>query len=543
MGRKFKPIALILVLGMLWATGALAQTALPAPNAGFDITGFIQTATLNANPRAGSTPGQQGGILFVNGIRIIIPDNLIVQMPAASFKWSELFDPAVYAPVGNYVPARPALPANRTGLALHDPLANHFPSYEVRVVGNIVTDEAAGTQRYIAAMIVPATQQGLNAGSGYINYIDYDGSVLGMPGRFRVGGTMGDPTTGTLCELNDPVGRWGAAHSPDSRFTSDTNNPTISTATGYPVGIPTVAPPGIDPDRPLTNRPLNNPASVDPNQPFDPFLAAGAPLKRFTMPASAGAGTTTPDPYKQVPLMVGDWVDYSGTLMKIDSAGPTRPVNMFVSVHTLTAHLGVKTAPGTQPAYIRVEEMLFGVGDRNGGPTVAGIAQETSTRVVMVAFTTDSNPNGVNLPGGAIFGVYVDPTGAELLQPFPNGSTAQSPADFNIDDPIRGRLRWTTSRNGDTPGVLGNASGPGNFYREYIVRLTGAGRGVLQLPNQSNGLPGLITGQYRLPIFDYIFGEGTNFGEPWPPFNFQDFGFLNVGEGPNVGRLTPFPAF
>jgi hypothetical protein len=540
MKEKLRIVLWLMALGLLWGTAAQAQTALPAANAGFDITGFIQAATLNAAPRGTNTPAQRGGKITINGRVIVVPDNLIVQMPAASFKWAELFDPAVSTPVGTYVPARPVQPANRTGLALNDPLANHFPSYEVRVVGNIITDPATGVQRYIAGLIVPAAQQGLNGQSGYINFIDY------ATGRFRVGGTMGDSTTGTLCELNDPVGRFGLAHSPDPRFTCDTNNPTVSAATGYPVGIPTVAPSAIplppgeigDPDRPYTNRPPSGGAFGT-----DPFLAAGAPLKRFTMPAVANVVAGSPDPRLQVPLMVGDWVDFSGTLYKIDPAlGPGR-ANTFISVHTLTAHLGIKTQPGDQPAYIRVEEFLFGVGDRNGGPTVAGITQETSTRVAMVAFTTDSNAGGANLPGGAIFGIYVDPTGAEILQPFPNGSTAQSPADFNIDDPVRGRLRWTTSNNGSTAGVLANAIGPGKFYREYIVRLTGAGRGVLQLPNQSNGLPGLITGQYRLPIFDYIFGEGTNFGEPWPPFNFNDFGFLNVGEGPNVGRLQPFPAF
>lgn len=551
MKTKLWMVVWIIAAGLLWGTMAQAQTALPAANAGFAVTGFIQAAT-RANVGAGTIhPRLRGGTLTVNGITMIVPNNSIVQTPAGTFSWADLFTPAVSAPVGNYVPARINHILGRTGMALNDRITNHFPSYEVSVVGNIVTDAATGTQTYIVGLIVPAAQQGLNAASGYINFIDYDGTVLGggaggIQGRFRVGGTMGDPTTGTLCELNDPVGRFGAAHSPDPRFTCDTENPTISTATGYPVGIPTVAPPAIDPDRPDTNRPLNNPASTDPNQPFDPFLAAGAPLKRFTMPASGGAGTTTPDPYKQVPLKVGDWVDVSGTLMKIDQAGPNTAANMFLSVHTLTAHLGVKTQPGTQPAYVRVEGFLFGVGDRNGGPTVDGIAQETSTRVALVAFTTDSNPAGANLPGGSLFGIDVQPDGSQILRQFPNGTSA----NIAIDDPIRGRMRWTTSNNGSTPGVLANATGPGKFYRMYALQLTGAGRGVLQLPNQSNGLPGLITGQYRLPIFEYIFGEGTNFGEPIPPFNFNDFGFLTVGEGrldgttgPAVGPLDPFPAF
>jgi hypothetical protein len=551
---------IILVVGLLWAAGALAQTTLPSANAGFDITGFIQEASLFAGPTT------RAGSITVNGIKMIVPQNSIVQMPAAAFSWPDLFNPAVSAPVGTYSPARPVQPAGRMGLAQNDPVANFFPSYEVRAVGNIITNETTGTQQYIVAMILPAAQQGLNGQSGYINYIDYTGAVLGMPGRFRVGGTIGNSATGTLCELNDPMGRFGAAHSPDQRFQCDWNNPTITTATGYPCGIPTVAPtatpipPGEvgDPDRPYFNRPPNGGAFGT-----DPFLAIGAPLKFFTMPASAGADTTQPDPYKQVPLMVGDWIDFSGTLLKINPAGPNTAANMFVSVHSLTAHLGIKTTPKTNPAYIRVEELLFGVGNAgNNGPTVQGIAQETSTRAVLVAFCTDDQniPSGTKAPYPVgIYGVYNPPGGPESLVEFPNGGGANNtvagspnsnPDELQMDDPVRGRIRLQLNKNENPPKgskvFVSNAAGPGNFYREYIVKLnevagTPPGRQV-QLPPQANGLAGLIAGQYRLPIFDYIFGEGTNFGEPWPPFNFQDFGFLINGEG-NIGPLNPFPAF
>lgn len=560
MRTTFKLTTLIIAFGLLWVMGASAQT-LPSPNAGFDVTGFIQTATLNAAPRPGVDPAMRGGTIAVNGKVITIPDNSLIQFPASTWTWAQLFDPTAWGPV--YDPAitptpisKPLPPAGRTGLALNDPLLNHFPSYEVHVVGNVITNPTTGTQQYIAGLIVPAAQQGLNGQNGYINAIDY------ATGRFRVGGLMGDMTRGTLCEINDPVGRFGLKHSPDQRFSSDTNNPTVIAATGFPVCIPRVAPPGVDPDCPITNRPLNGTVGF----PVDPFLPTGAPLKSFTMPASTGAGTTTPDPFKMVPLMVGDWIDFSGTLFKIVPAGADSIANEYVSVHTLNAHLGIKTTPGTQPAYVAVEEFLFGVGDASGGPTVTAgnpptpVAQETSTRVALVAFTTDSDPTlpvaDPALTGGTLLGIDVDPaTGAETELQFPNGSTALSPPgsrdEFVIDDPIRGRMRWNPAKNprNPTPGVLGNAVGPRNFYREYILRLTGPGRGVLQLPTQANGVPGLVTGQYRLPIFDYLVGEGTSFGQPWPPFNFRDFGFLAVGQGPTgpngaiVGRLSPFPAF
>src|SRR5262249_16874450 len=155
----------------------------------------------------------------------------------------------------------------------------------------------------------PVTQQGLNAGAGIVSTIDY------TTGAFRVGGKIGDANcavitnplcSGALVQINDPVGRYGLPHSPDQRFTADTRNPTIHHATGYPMCIPRVAPPAIDGDCPLYNRPPNGSSFGS-----DQFLAPGAPLKNFMMPAPGAtvcAGVSTcPDPLKQAPLVVGDY--------------------------------------------------------------------------------------------------------------------------------------------------------------------------------------------------------------------------------------------
>ena len=537
MWRKLGIAIMVISLGVFGAAGAHAQLAIPP--AGFDMIGFIQQAT-RANVGAGPVPNRlRGGTLTINGIEMIVPNNSIVQMPAAAFSWADLFGPRNSTPVGNYSPARLVIPAGRTGLALADAPRMHFPSYEVRVVGNILTDPTTGAQTYIVGMILPASQQGLNMGSGLINFIDYDGTVLGgvgqIPGRFRVGGVPGVSTTGTLCELNDPAGRYGAAHSPDPRFSCDTSNPTITTASGYPVGIP--FPDQNDPLRPATQRPVNTPVT-------DPFLAPGAPLRYFVVPAP-GPGVT-PDSRLQMPLMVGDWVDFSGTLMKLDPLGNNLPANMFVSVHSLTAHLGIQTTPGSNPAYIRVEAFVFGSGPTPQPATAP--AQETSSRVQLVVFATDPTIDGTgSSPGTHVNAVVVDPaTGAESELLFPNGDLNDNPKPPNhngleMDDTVRGRIRLQLNRNFDT--TTGNKVGPGNYYREYIVRL-GPGT-TREVPNVANGL---TAGRYRLPMFDYIFAEGAKFGEPIPPYNFNQFGFLAVGSGrldgttgPFVGPLDPFP--
>ena len=586
MKTKIKFISAVACLGLLTASQGFA-----APNAGFSETGFIQDASLNA----GGAPNA-GGSITVNGKRMIIPDNSIVQMPAAAFTWADLFNSAAWAPV--YGPdvtpnpitagtAQPLPPAGVMGLALNDPLVNHFPSYQVTAVGNIVVNPRVNSvQNYIVGLIVPAEQQGLNNHSGYINYIDY------TSGRFRMGGTINDvncnpalayggPTcSGTLVEINDPIGRWGKKHSPDQRFSSDTSNPTITAATGYPVCIPrtTNAAAGAgDPFCPDTNRPLNV-APGTANQPLDPFIAIGRPLKAFTMPVVAAGNPTniTPDPWQMVPLKVGDWVDVAGTIFKINPAlvaGGNAPTNQYISAHTLTANLGIKTTPNTKPAYVRVEGLIFGVGDGAGGPTVtagvpaAPIGQETSTRIQFVMFTTDADASAAALlancadspspllPSVALFGVdtsNANGNGVDALVAFPGGTTlAQAAAtvggpnfgknsDLCMDNSLVGRIRWQVAKRSKPPvaGQLDNAAGTGKFYREYIVKLTGPGRGQVTTPD-STGTGGLVAGQYRFPMFEYIFGEGLPFGQPTPPFNFNDFGFLFTG----ATALTPFPAF
>ena len=578
-----KLISAVACLSLLTATQALA-----GPNAGFSVTGFIQDANLTGGVSGLNT--NAGGTITVNGKQMIVPTNSIVQMPASAWSWADLFDQTKWAPV--YDPAIPAglippaittpLPAGSMGLALNDlPAVYHFPSFQVSAVGNITVNprNTVSPQQYIVGLIVPAEQQGLNNHSGYINFIDY------TTGRFRIGGPLGNANCvqgnqpvggancpGTIVEINDPIGRYGLIHSPDQRFQADTSNPTVTTATGYPVCIPRTSP-GIDPFCPAFNRPLN-PLATQPG--YDPFIQPGNPLKSFTMPpvanviAPGAPGGPTPDPRLMVPLMVGDWVDVSGTIFKLDPnrlAGGNAPANQYISAYSVTANLGVKTAPGTWPAYIRVEEFLFGVGDGVGGPTVLGgvpatpITQETSTRIQLVAFTTDADvdyfganakttctaPPDVHYPQVELYGV--DASGGTWL--FPDGTTLANAAtgDMCMDDPIRGRIRWQAAKH-PKPGVsglLGNATlSPEKFHREYILKLTGAtptgGTRIAQaLPASSApaGMEPLIAGQYLMPIFEYLFAETTGFGQPTAPYNFNDFGFLFTG--PNA--LTPFPDF
>ena len=203
--------------------------AVPIVPPQFDITGFMQEATLDT---AGvictpTHPRLAGGTVTLNGHKIIIPCNTILQMPAFTLTWADLFRTA-----GNPLVPTDIAPLNQTGMALNDliglvpaatipstqpglltaavpgqPYSGSLPSYEIHVVGNVVS------QKYIAGLVF-ISQQAANAGAGAISCIDY------ATGEMQVGGTPQDVTLPcpaivpgvTRVRLNDTIGRYGLAH-------------------------------------------------------------------------------------------------------------------------------------------------------------------------------------------------------------------------------------------------------------------------------------------------------------------------------------------
>ena len=575
MQSRFTPLLLSAAVASTWASGAAAQLTVLNANvpAAFAMTGFLQDATLNP----GGAPNA-GGTLTVNNISVVVPDNSVIQMPAHALTWAGLFDSAQSAPVfDGALPPQAPPPVNHpaansigqpmTGLALSDtpasPAANtftgFFPSCEVTVVGNIDTSGASGRPpgSYIAALILPVSQEIANGGVGFITAIDY------AKGRFEVNGTPNTLGTGTVVEINDPVGRFGLAHSPDPRFTADTDNPTVVSGNGYPMGLPAVAPPAIDPDRPLFNRPLNPAPGVAAPFPHDPLLQVGAPLTSFAMPAAGAAnapGATTPDPWRQVPFMVGDFVAFSGNLYKIDPGAPVTPFNpaapagpgnrpmsqqFYVSATAVAAEkVEVVTAPGTVangqgPAYMMLFRSRIGTGGASltvpANPALGidgGVIPILEPRqdISVRGWVTDASQLV------DISAVDVDPTsGAESERLL--GSTLPEPG-FAAGRGNRGRFRFDV--------------GAGNFLpvtREILVR---SQHGQVQLGNQAGlnhaALAGLTTGQYQAPTFEFLIADAPP-GFPVSPSNFKDFPFLLNGEGTRtisgtaltVGPLSPFP--
>jgi len=88
-----------LFAALLGAGAANAQQSV-SPTPQFDILGFIQAATLDTGTMCPAVaPALRGGTVTVNGITMTVPCNTVLQMPANTISWAQLFDRTVNTPV------------------------------------------------------------------------------------------------------------------------------------------------------------------------------------------------------------------------------------------------------------------------------------------------------------------------------------------------------------------------------------------------------------------------------------------------------------
>ena len=440
----------------------------------------------------------QGGTLTLDNQVVTVPAETIVILPANALSWQELFAqaPAPYGPT-------------QTGMAVADVPTPPY-TYEVHVVGNREGDT------YIAGLIDIA-QQGLNSGAGYINFIDYS------TGEFRVGGVIGDNTTGARVQLNDPTGRYGRTVSPDPRFTVDADNPTIAAGTGFPMCIPRVL---VDPT--VAGNP-DDPFCPQGNRPSD---GAGGFAISIQMNDPVALPGVTPDATRQAPFEVGDYVFFSGTL--INDAGGS-----YVSAHTVINNAGIYTWPGTNPAYVTTEVALIGT----GGLTVIG-AGEAAVRTRFEGMTTDPSRN-IHL-----YGMDLNPADGSITDR-DWGTIGVDPGPPN--GAVKGRWRFrppcdpfgTIPAKPDKDCVMNEAGSflpPTREVRAVIEGLQTQVPGTITAATTANGI---FYGQYHAPILEYIFPENIP-GTPIVANNFEAMAFLACGGYTSAGgtiaaQLNPWP--
>ena len=504
----FVHLWLIVMLAMsVWPPGAQAQVPAPGVDSQFDIIGFIQEATLDS---CIATDAFCGGQIKVNGQTIIVPRNLIVILPANALTWAELFSQSPLPYTGK-----------ATGMALADvPLP--LTTYEVHVTGNQVND-------VFTAGLIDIAQQSVNAGAGFINYIDYTKGEMRVGGQvIRVAGLpenlLSTSNPGARVRLNDPKGGFGRAMTVDSRMTLDPDNPTVRSKTGFPMCVPRTDPKISD-----------DPACPQRNRPRDPPLTGPFSTKfMMNLPITTGQDL---DPRLMAPFEVGDYVSYAGTLASDAGGISTSPfpnaASTFISAHTVTGNLAISTQPGSNPAYVAIDTSLIG----NGG-VIEPANLEATVRTRFEGFTTDPTRD---IQLFAIDYSPVDGSATDRLW----GIVGVDPGPPN--GAVKGRWRFRPPCTGVT-ATFRFCFGPldETTFLPAPREVRAAVGGTWVTPRTTKELNGLIAGQYHAPIAAYLFAENLAGTTP-PPINFGSLPFLaNGGYSSSVGvvpagRLSPFP--
>ncbi len=520
----------------------------------FDVTGFIQDATVDGSICPAVADAHNfGGTVKVNGLTITIPCNSVVQMPASSWTWADLFSPT------DSFSGAPRPPVT---LAAAGSGSGPFPSFEISVSGNIVGD------RYIAALVY-GSQQSLMSGQGVIRSFDYsDAAHPTMIVGPSTGAAAGDMVR---IQLNDPNGRFGTAQSPDERFAVDDKNPTIHGGTGYPMCVPRTDPAvADDPLCPQRNRPqvaspvgCRNFASAGvlplPASGELPLPAAGQTYcGHFVMKAPTAAvvaDPTEPNAMEQAPFEVGDTIFYGGTLEHSATPG----ADDYISAHTVEANVGIYTQPNTLPAYTAIGG--FGVGLGAAGPTNL-VAQEIADRMFLEAEVTDIK-SVVD-----IYMVDVDAAGHETnrwISPQSMTGEANGPSfngaligggmttQFAGPQPQRARLRAVKAPAGllseptrNLRVMVRSLCTPVNVNANTAPAFDPAGAAV-PCVDRAPAANGISSGMYTAPVFEFIGPENTSIGDPIVPTNFWSLGFLTNGDpagpasAPGIGGLDPKP--
>ncbi|MGB8129534.1 MAG: hypothetical protein WCG81_07055 [Candidatus Angelobacter sp.] len=506
-----------------WPTPAAVPPAPPvqppregnAPT-GFQITGFIQYASLDATPglcnkddNPTPTPANPplpaqckvtGGWVEVNNNVIRVPQNTVVIFPNTLLTWEEAFElnPNTHQ----------TDPVFQTGLAMSDTV--RFPgTYQVNVQGNIVNGQ------YIAGLVF-IFQDPANFTQGYIEKFDYANGVMWVNGM-RV--QINDPAltitvpnqdgTPLLDGSGNPVvmtkGRYSVGKSADPRFAVDQNNPTVSSETGYPMCIPVTAPGAY-------NGELGTAGILDPylggaddpqcpeiNRPRDPI--SGTALQPIFTMNQVGDPATVENPHPQDPLLempfeVGDFVNIIGTL-EMDDQGP------FITATDVQAlTVGAYTWPNTDPAYIIEVVVIQGT----GGVDPQFFPQEAGVRTRVEGFTTD-------------IARQVD---VSAIDQDCNGNlTFREPAwasNFPVEPGppgigVKGRWRMRFPQGGNFLPAVQNVG----------ARVSGS------VPGKTKN--GLTYSEYQLPSTEFIFPENQVPGTRQPQSNFADILWLDNGMG------------
>jgi len=352
---------------ILAAYSPLASAATIANN----ITGEVQRIIVDDPNDTWSR-----GTMVVGGQNIIIPRNMVIDLPANRLTLQQLF---VNRPTN--------CPPDQTGLAKADSCNTSFTGATVNILANKLNG-----QNVIAGEVF--LEKATELVSGIITYINYE------EGYFRVDGNLNDATTGAMVRVNDPEGRFthqtGAGClgslpdsncSADTRYGVDPDNYTFTAATGYPMCIPSTTARTYDFD-------INQDGVIEPAETGLIAAANTDGTGDALCPQNNRGGNTAADSRLFAPIQLGDHVNAEGNFENIDGV-------TFLSAHTVGVSVGLATNPTPfQPDYMIFDEV---------GWDAPGF-QNVRVRDLLIAFGSSSVLNDTITPNNMdVFGLYYNP--------------------------------------------------------------------------------------------------------------------------------------
>ncbi|MBK5275231.1 MAG: cadherin-like domain-containing protein [Desulfuromonadales bacterium] len=337
---------LMFVLLMSSVASAAPTLVSPSPNS----FGEIERITLNDPANVYS-----GGVLVVGGVEMILPKNLLIDLPANRLSLQQIFDQAPAACKAQNPP--------ESGLAKVDK-CNATGS------GGIATLSAVRTNAGNVIVGDLFIQKAAETVHGVVTYINYD------QGYYRVNGSATNPAnTGAMVRLNDPGLRHtiqsgagcagGPNCSPDPRFCLDPDNYTNTFTTGYPMCIPSTV-----------SRPFPGLTGVPAGTAVAAADGTGDLLCPDTNRTAALVEPAVADSRRFAPVKLGDTALAEGNF---ETVGGVR----FLSAHSSSVQKALSTRTAAdQPDYLFLEEV--GV--------EAPPYQNQRLITLLIGFTTLANP-------------------------------------------------------------------------------------------------------------------------------------------------------
>jgi len=366
--RQLKLLNKAVLLGMLTMGSHSAISFAAVSN---NITGEVERIIVNDPLDTWSS-----GIMVVGGVNVIIPRNMVFELPANRLTLQQMFVNAPSSCVDSNADGVP----DETGLGKADSCNTSFTGATASILANKTN---AGNIIAGDVFLEKATE----TVAGTISYINYD------EGYFRVDGNLNDPATGVMIRVNDPEGRHtrqtgagcagsGPNCSADVRYGVDPDNYTFKDITGYPTCIPSTFSRtySFDADR----SGVIDPAETNLSSFAAPDGTGDALCPQTNRP---GVGVVAADSRLFAPINLGDSITADGNFETI--GGVT-----FLSAYDVGVLVGMTTANDPfQPDYIIFDEV---------GWDVPGY-QNQRVRDLLIGFATLSPPQV------DIFGLYSDP--------------------------------------------------------------------------------------------------------------------------------------